>query len=38
MLQLQSSIYKDGDTYLPSFDPFSFSLFSIEQVTDVKKA
>ena len=38
MLQLQSSIWKDNDTYLRSFDPFSFSLFAVEQVTDVKKS
>ncbi len=38
MLQSQSSIWKDNDTYLCSFDPFSFSLFSVEQVNDVKKA
>jgi hypothetical protein len=28
---------KDDDTDLHSFDPFSFSLFSVEQVADVKK-
>jgi hypothetical protein len=38
MLQSQSSIWKDNDTYLRLFDPFSFSVFSVEQVTDVKKA
>ena len=37
MLQLQSSKWKDNDTYLCLFDPFSFSFFSAEQVTDVKK-
>ena len=36
MLQLQSSIWEDNNSYLCSFDPFSSSLFSVE-VTDVKK-